>query len=128
MINNKVILITGGTGSFGKKFVDKISKKYKPKKIIIYSRDEQKQFQLQQKWKENKFSNIRYIIPVQGTETATQGLFNQIKLLEIPEIINIQYNRFYIVFLTIFINAVLIPCNFNSENFMNIINTTCLNN
>ena len=62
MINNKTILITGGTGSFGKKFVDIISKKYKPKKLIIYSRDEQKQFQLQQKWKGNKFSNIRYFI------------------------------------------------------------------
>ncbi len=39
-----------------------------------------------------KFSHIKYSIPIQGTETTTQGLFNQIKLLEIPEIINIQYN------------------------------------
>ena len=39
-----------------------------------------------------KFSHIKYNNPIQGTETATKGLFNQIKLLEIPEIINIQYN------------------------------------
>ena len=39
-----------------------------------------------------KFSHIKYKNPIQGTETATKGLFNQIKLLEIPEIINIQYN------------------------------------
>ena len=39
-----------------------------------------------------KFSHIKYINPIQGIETATKGLFNQIKLLEIPEIINIQYN------------------------------------
>jgi len=39
-----------------------------------------------------KFSHIKYAIPIQGAETTTQGLFNQIKLLEIPEIINIQYN------------------------------------
>jgi len=62
MINNKVILITGGTGSFGKKFIENVLKKFKPKKLIIYSRDEQKQFQLQQKWKSNKSSIIRYFI------------------------------------------------------------------
>jgi len=44
MLNNKSILITGGTGSFGKKFAQRILKKYKPKKIIIYSRDEYKQY------------------------------------------------------------------------------------
>lgn len=44
MLNNKTVLITGGTGSFGKKFTERILKKYKPKKIIIYSRDEYKQY------------------------------------------------------------------------------------
>ncbi|MHC1681692.1 MAG: UDP-N-acetylglucosamine 4,6-dehydratase (inverting) [Clostridiaceae bacterium] len=43
MLNNKTILITGGTGSFGKKFIEMILDKYNPKKIIIYSRDEFKQ-------------------------------------------------------------------------------------
>ena len=46
MLNNKVILITGGTGSFGQKFVEVVLKKYNPKKIIIYSRDELKQFEM----------------------------------------------------------------------------------
>ena len=44
MLNNKSILITGGTGSFGHHFVDYVLAHYKPKKIIIYSRDEFKQF------------------------------------------------------------------------------------
>lgn len=44
MLNNKSILITGGTGSFGNHFVDYVLAHYKPKKIIIYSRDEFKQF------------------------------------------------------------------------------------
>lgn len=48
MFNNKTILITGGTGSFGKKYVKVLLEKYKPKKIIIYSRDELKQFDMQQ--------------------------------------------------------------------------------
>ncbi len=43
MLNNKTILITGGTGSFGKKFLEMIFAKYEPKKVIIYSRDEYKQ-------------------------------------------------------------------------------------
>ncbi|MDC0198391.1 UDP-N-acetylglucosamine 4,6-dehydratase (inverting) [Candidatus Thioglobus sp.] len=48
MFNNSSILITGGTGSFGKKYVQILLEKYKPKKIIIFSRDELKQFEMQQ--------------------------------------------------------------------------------
>ena len=48
MFNNKTILITGGTGSFGKKYTKIILEQYKPKKIIIYSRDELKQFEMAQ--------------------------------------------------------------------------------
>ncbi|MEP2650961.1 MAG: UDP-N-acetylglucosamine 4,6-dehydratase (inverting) [Paraglaciecola sp.] len=48
MFSNKSILITGGTGSFGKRFVDHLIKEYAPKKLIIYSRDELKQFEMQQ--------------------------------------------------------------------------------
>ena len=48
MFNNKNILITGGTGSFGKKYTDVLLANYTPNKIIIYSRDELKQFEMQQ--------------------------------------------------------------------------------
>jgi len=48
MLNGKTILITGGTGSFGKKFIHTALKKYTPRKIIIYSRDELKQFEMQE--------------------------------------------------------------------------------
>ena len=48
MFNNKSILITGGTGSFGKKYVQTLLKNYSPKRIIIFSRDELKQFEMQQ--------------------------------------------------------------------------------
>lgn len=52
MLDDKTILITGGTGSFGNHFVDYVLRKYKPKKIIIYSRDEFKQFNMSIKYKE----------------------------------------------------------------------------
>lgn len=48
MFNNKTILVTGGTGSFGKKFIKIILSKYQPKKVIVYSRDELKQFEMGQ--------------------------------------------------------------------------------
>jgi len=62
MFNNKTILITGGTGSFGKKFIEIISKKFKPKKIIIYSRDELKQFEMQKQWPFKNNTPFRYFI------------------------------------------------------------------
>ena len=62
MFNNKAILITGGTGSFGKKFVETMINNYKPAKIIIFSRDELKQYQMQHKWPESKEFGTRYFI------------------------------------------------------------------
>ncbi len=48
MFNNKTILITGGTGSFGKQYTETILKRYKPARLIIFSRDELKQYEMQQ--------------------------------------------------------------------------------
>lgn len=61
MLNNKSILITGGTGSFGNHFVDYIFKYYKPKRVVIYSRDEYKQFVMANKYKEYK-KELRFFI------------------------------------------------------------------
>ena len=58
--NNKIILITGGTGSFGKKFTEVILKRYSPKKVIIYSRDELKQYEMGERFK--GYKNIRFFI------------------------------------------------------------------
>lgn len=59
MFNYKNILITGGTGSFGKKFIKILLEKYKPNKVIVYSRDELKQFEMGQVY--NDFC-MRYFI------------------------------------------------------------------
>lgn len=60
MLDNKTILITGGTGSFGKKFVSMTLAKYSPKKIIIYSRDEMKQWDMAKSYKDEQ--RIRFFI------------------------------------------------------------------
>ena len=63
MLNNKVILITGGTGSFGKAFTKTILNKYKNiKKLIIFSRDEFKQFELKKIFPEKKYPCMRYFL------------------------------------------------------------------
>ena len=59
MFNNKSILISGGTGSFGSSMIKFICKNFKPKKLICYSRDELKQYNLSNELDENKNSFLR---------------------------------------------------------------------
>ena len=59
MFDNKSILITGGSGSFGKMYIRTILERYKPKRLIVYSRDELKQFEMQQKFDDDC---MRYFI------------------------------------------------------------------
>lgn len=63
MLNGKAVLITGGSGSFGRKFVEVILRDYpKVKKIIVYSRGELKQFNMRQIWPEKDYPQIKYFI------------------------------------------------------------------
>ncbi|MAG75182.1 MAG: UDP-N-acetylglucosamine 4,6-dehydratase (inverting) [Colwelliaceae bacterium] len=72
MFDNKSILITGGTGSFGKKYVKTLLERYSPKKIIIYSRDELKQFEMQQVFNQDC---MRYFIgDVRDKERLVQAM------------------------------------------------------
>jgi UDP-N-acetylglucosamine 4,6-dehydratase len=59
LFNDKSILITGGTGSFGKHFIKTILERYKPRRVVVYSRDELKQFEMQQVFDQNC---MRYFI------------------------------------------------------------------
>ena len=94
MLNNKVILVTGGTGSFGNAFVRIILKNYKPRKIIIFSRDEMKQWDMSQKFNHDKrlrfflgdvrdkdrllraFDNVDYVIHAAATKIITSAEYN----------------------------------------------------
>ncbi|MFZ3136139.1 MAG: polysaccharide biosynthesis protein, partial [Thermodesulfovibrionales bacterium] len=61
-LSGKTILITGGTGSFGKKFTEIVLKKYNPKKLIIFSRDEYKQSEMAKIFSKDKYPSIRYFL------------------------------------------------------------------
>jgi UDP-N-acetylglucosamine 4,6-dehydratase len=97
MLNNQTIFITGGTGSFGKKFVERIFQKYKPKKIIIYSRDEYKQFMMRQTFKKYD-ENIRYFIgDVRDSERlyrAFDGVDYVIHAAALKQVPACEYNPF----------------------------------
>ena len=77
MLNGKSILITGGTGSLGKQLTKTILEKYpNVKKLIIYSRDEQKQFAMAQEFSEAKYPAIRYFIgDVRDYERIKRAIF-----------------------------------------------------
>ncbi len=78
MLNNKVILVTGGTGSFGKAFTKYVLTNYDPRKIIIYSRDEFKQFIMQNDFRKefpDKFNKLRFFIgDVRDRERLTRAM------------------------------------------------------
>jgi UDP-N-acetylglucosamine 4,6-dehydratase len=62
MLDGKSILITGGTGSFGKKCTEIILKKYRPKRLIIFSRDELKQSEMSEVFPYSKYPCMRYFL------------------------------------------------------------------
>lgn len=61
-LDGKSVLVTGGTGSFGKKFIKMILEKYSAEKVIIFSRDELKQYEMAQEFPEKRYPAIRYFI------------------------------------------------------------------
>lgn len=61
-LKDQVVLITGGTGSFGKEFVRTVLTEHKPKKLIVFSRDELKQYEMRQSFPDSGGSPIRYFI------------------------------------------------------------------
>jgi UDP-N-acetylglucosamine 4,6-dehydratase (inverting) len=74
MLNGKTVLITGGTGSFGNHFTEYVLKHYKPKKIIIYSRDEFKQFNMANKFKQYEDIMRFFIGDVRDKERLLRAL------------------------------------------------------
>ena len=75
MFNKKSILITGGTGSFGKQCVRTLLRGYQPKKLIIFSRDELKQFEMAQEFPNSRYDCMRYFIgDVRDRDRLTQAM------------------------------------------------------
>tara|TARA_R110001632_G_scaffold232467_1_gene373355 strand:+ start:10317 stop:11348 length:1032 start_codon:yes stop_codon:yes gene_type:complete len=81
-LKNKSVLITGGTGSFGKMFTKLILKNHpKIKRLVILSRDEQKHFQMAQEFSENEYPQIRYFIGDVRDEKRLEAAFEDIDIV-----------------------------------------------
>ncbi len=101
MLNGKTILITGGTGSFGKKCTEIILNKYRPKRLIIFSRDELKQFEMAQDYSPNKYDSIRYFIGDVRDKERLYRAFDNVDIVihaaALKQIPAAEYNPFEVV-------------------------------
>lgn len=93
MFNGKAILITGGTGSFGKKFIKMLLAKYTPRRVVVYSRDELKQFEMQQVF---NAECMRYFIgdvrDYSRLERAMQGIDYVVHAAALKQVPAAEYN------------------------------------
>lgn len=93
MFNDKSILITGGTGSFGKKCIHMLLKNYKPKKIVVFSRDELKQFEMEQEF---NGPEMRYFIgdvrDLERLKQAMRGIDYVIHAAALKHVTAAEYN------------------------------------
>ena len=96
-LNNKTILVTGGTGSFGKKFVDIVLNNYRPKKLIVFSRDELKQSEMQEQFKKYEAVMRYFIGDVRESERlyrAFHGVDIVIHAAALKQVPALEYNPF----------------------------------
>ena len=93
-----VVLITGGTGSFGKKFIDIMLREYRPKKLIVFSRDELKQHELQQFYAARRESSLRFFIgdvrDRERLERAFRGVDVVVHAAALKQVPACEYNPF----------------------------------
>lgn len=96
MFNNKTIFISGGTGSFGTKFVEIVLKKFNPKKIIIYSRDEYKQYLMKKLYPEDKYKCMRYFLgdvrDLDRLKMAMNGVDYVVHAAALKQVPSAEYN------------------------------------
>ncbi len=97
-LNNRTVLVTGGTGSFGKHFIKTVIAEYKPKRLIVFSRDELKQFEMQQEFPLEKYPFIRYFIgdvrDRDRLELALNGVDFVVHAAAMKQVTTAEYNPF----------------------------------
>ena len=81
MLNGKTILITGGTGSFGRQITKTILERFTPQRLIIFSRDELKQFEMAQVFSPNEHECLRYFLGDVRDERRLQEAFHDVEIV-----------------------------------------------
>ncbi|HEX9447917.1 MAG TPA: UDP-N-acetylglucosamine 4,6-dehydratase (inverting) [Dongiaceae bacterium] len=97
-LNGHSILVTGGTGSFGKKFIKTVLERYKPARLIVYSRDELKQFEMAQDLPTATYPSLRYFIgdvrDKDRLEMAMRGIDTVVHAAALKHVPIAEYNPF----------------------------------
>jgi len=100
MLNNKTILVSGGTGSFGKKFTETVLQKYSLKKLIIYSRDELKQFEMREIFPVDQYPIQYFIGDVRDKERLSRvcrGVDYIVHAAALKQIPTAEFNPFEVI-------------------------------
>ena len=85
MLTGKSILITGGTGSFGKKFIETVLKRYDSiRRLVIYSRDELKQFDMAQKYNLKDYPQVRFFLGDVRDRDRLKRAMEDIDIVKLP--------------------------------------------
>jgi len=96
MFNNKSLLVTGATGTFGISFIEFVLKNFKPKRVVIFSRDELKQFNMKYSFPEKKYKCLRYFIgdvrDLDRLKMATYGIDYLIHAAALKQVESSEYN------------------------------------
>ena len=97
-LNNKSILVTGGTGSFGNRFVQHVLKHFSPKRLVIFSRDEAKQYEMAARLPPARYECLRYFIgdvrDVERLRTAMKGIEIVVHTAALKHVPIAEYNPF----------------------------------
>lgn len=97
-LNGSSIFLTGGTGSFGKAFVRNIAEKATPKRLVVFSRDELKQFEMAQEFPESRYPFLRYFIgdvrDAERVRRAMEGTDTVIHAAALKQVPAAEYNPF----------------------------------
>jgi UDP-N-acetylglucosamine 4,6-dehydratase (inverting) len=115
MLNNSSILITGGTGSFGKAFISTILDKYpEVKRIVVFSRDELKQYEMRADFPEGKYPSMRYFIgdirDATRLKRAMEGIDIVIHAAALKQVPAAEYNPFEFIMTNIIGAQNVIEC------------------
>lgn len=96
LLDGKSILVTGGTGSFGQCFVKNVLERYKPKRLAIYSRDELKQFEMQQRFDPREHRCLRYFLgdvrDLERLKMALRGIDTVVHAAALKQVPAAEYN------------------------------------